>query len=184
MIPPLHQQHYPGSSAEMNPAVMAGAPTSIPSSTLTRDSDRHSVRYFCAHVGPGEPEDNVRNLHWLLALLLGCQPAAAQAPESNAATLLTNELKAHVPHQWEVRVLWRDGQLLAFITPWPYQAAFDLWYDAPKLQETLTNLCPDPRQEIWKLLNLDQDVILEPTVGGKGGVEARVSCRRAKFSSQ
>jgi len=115
--------------------------------------------------------------------MLSCWPATAQSPPSNAVAVLTNELKAHVPHQWEVRVLWRDGQLLAFITPWPYQAAFDLWYDTPKLQETLTNLCPDPQQEIWKLIGAEQDVILEPTVGGKGGVEARVSCRRAKFSS-
>ena len=53
-----------------------------------------------------------------------------------------------------------------------------LWYDAAKLIDTLTGLCPKADQEIWKLIKPDQDVILEPTVGGKSGADARVSCRK------
>jgi hypothetical protein len=124
----------------------------------------------------------VRKLYYLSLLLLSSCPVTAHAGEADAVAVLRTELKAHVPSQWEVRVVWRDGQQLAFITPWPYQAAFDLWYNPTKLQEDLTNLCPNPQHDIWKLINVDQDVILEPTVGGKNGVEARVSCRKAKFS--
>jgi hypothetical protein len=75
-------------------------------------------------------------------------------------------------------VRWRDGQLLASVTPWPYQQAFDLWYDTPKLMDALASLCPPPGEEIWKLIGAEQDVILEPTVGGKSAVEARVNCRK------
>jgi hypothetical protein len=89
-------------------------------------------------------------------------------------------LKAHTPAKWEeVRVRWRDSQLLASITPWPYQDAFQLWYDAAKLTDTLTGLCPKRDQEIRKLIKPEQDVILEPAVGGKSGADARVSRRKA-----
>ena len=101
------------------------------------------------------------------------------APRDAAVKALSQELKAHAPANWEVRVRWRDGQLLATITPWPYQTAFQLWYDAAKMAETLSGLCPKPSEEIWKLIAPEQDVILEPTVGGKTGAEARVSCRKA-----
>ena len=107
--------------------------------------------------------------------LLSC-PAAAQP--ADAVSVLTQELKAHVPAQWQVRARWRDGQLLASITPWPYQEAFALWYDPGRLAETLRGLCPGRDEVVWTLLRADQDIILEPTVGGKSGVEARISCRR------
>ncbi len=58
------------------------------------------------------------------------------------------------------------------------QDAFALWYDTAKMADTLTGLCPKPGEAIWKLIKPDQDVILEPTVGGKTGPEARVSCRK------
>jgi hypothetical protein len=106
-------------------------------------------------------------------------PIQAAAFQDNAVKTLTEELKAHAPAKWDVRVRWRDDQLLASITPWPYQEAFQLWYDTNKLADTLTSLCPKPDHEIWKLIKPDQDVILEPTVGGKSGTDARVSCRKA-----
>ena len=106
--------------------------------------------------------------------LLSC-PAAAQP--ADAVSLLTQELKTHVPAQWQIRARWRDGQLLASITPWPYQEAFALWYDPGRLAETLRGLCPNGGDPVWALLRADQDIVLEPTVGGKSGVEARVSCR-------
>jgi len=111
------------------------------------------------------------------AVALHCAPALAQQKEAVAA--LTAELKAHTPSGWEVRVRWRDGALLASITPWPYQEAFDLWYDGAKLVEKIRALCPDRRDEVWALVGPDEDIVLEPTVGGKSAVEARVSCRRA-----
>jgi len=115
----------------------------------------------------------------LLLQAIAFMPLQAEALQDNAVQTLTEELKAHTPAKWEVRVRWRDGQLLASITPWPYQAAFDLWYDTAKLADTLTRLCPKPDEDIWKLIKPDQDVILEPTVGGKSGADARVSCRKA-----
>ncbi len=109
---------------------------------------------------------------------IGFMPIPAAAFQDDAVATLTEELKAHAPAKWDVRVRWRDGQLLASITPWPYQDAFALWYDTAKMADTLTGLCPKPGEAIWKLIKPDQDVILEPTVGGKTGPEARVSCRK------
>ena len=51
--------------------------------------------------------------------------------------------------------------------------AFDLWDDTLRLIDTLTARCPGPNEEIWKLIKGDQDVVLEPTVAGETGVEAR-----------
>lgn len=103
-------------------------------------------------------------------------PAVAEQPDPVAT--LTGEIKAHTPPEWQLRVRWHDEQLTASITPLPYQVAFELWYDLPRLIETLAGLCPGPDQEIWTLIKTDQDAVLEPTVGGKTGVEARVSCRK------
>ena len=111
-------------------------------------------------------------LAWICA-----SSAAALAQQADPIPVLTAELRAHAPANWEVRVRWRDGQLLASVTPWPYQAAFELWYDTPRLIEALKDLCPRPNEDIWKEIEPMQDVILEPTVGGKSGIEARVSCR-------
>ncbi len=112
----------------------------------------------------------------IAAALVVASPAVAQ--QSDAVPELAKELKAGAPAPWEVRVRWRDGQLLASITPWPYQEAFKLWYDASRLAETLRDLCPKQDAPVWSLMKPDQDILLEPTVGGKSGVEMRVSCRK------
>ena len=118
----------------------------------------------------------MRALALLVALPFAAGPALAQQPD--AVPELTKELKASAPSPWEVRVRWRDGQLLASITPWPYQEAFSLWYDQTRLAETLRDLCPKGDAPVWSLIKPDEDILLEPTVGGKSGVEARVSCRK------
>jgi hypothetical protein len=118
----------------------------------------------------------MRSLAVLVLLPFAVSPAFAQQQE--AVPELTKELKASAPSPWEVRVRWRDGQLLASITPWPYQEAFKLWYDQTKLAETLRDLCPKGDAPVWSLIKPDEDILLEPTVGGKSGVEARVSCRK------
>ena len=119
----------------------------------------------------------------LLSLLVFfiCAAVPSRSEQAGAVAMLTTELRTHAPAQWEIRVRWRDGQLLATITPWPYQDAFDLWYNMPKLLALLSNLCPAPTEEIWKLLQPTEDVILEPAVGGKSEVDARVSCRKIRF---
>jgi hypothetical protein len=118
----------------------------------------------------------MRALGLLIALPFAAGAALAQ--EQAAVPELTKELKASAPSPWEVRVRWRDGQLLASITPWPYQEAFKLWYDQTRLAETLHDLCPKQDAAVWSLIKPDEDILLEPTVGGKSGVEARVSCRK------
>jgi hypothetical protein len=109
------------------------------------------------------------------ALLPASAPAA---PQDEAVKALTAEIKAHAPANWEVRVRWHEGQLLASITPWPYQDAFNLWYDSTKLADALAALCPKADGEIWKLIKADQNVVIEPTVGGKSMTEARLTCRK------
>jgi len=109
--------------------------------------------------------------------LLAATASDVFGQQPDAVVTLTRELKARAPAQWQVRVRWRDGALLASITPMPYDTAFQLWYQPQKLHDTLTELCPRSDEEIWTMLKSDQNVILEPTVGGKSGVELRVNCR-------
>jgi hypothetical protein len=117
----------------------------------------------------------------LLALFATiCLGLPTEAAEDRAAAALSRDLKQHAPSQWDVRVRWRDGELLATITPQPYQAAFELWYAPGKMIAALTDLCPGADAEIWRLVGSEDDIVLEPSVGGKTVPGARVSCRRAK----
>ena len=110
-----------------------------------------------------------------------CLSFSAFAQNEGPVLVLMDELKSEMSPKWEAHVRWREGgMLLATITPWPYQEAFELWYDQPKLTERLKALCPKSDDRIWAMLGPDQDIVLEPTVGGKSGVEARLSCRKAE----
>jgi hypothetical protein len=126
-----------------------------------------------------EPDMSRTFLVPLLAAIWLNLPAVAA--EDRAVAALTQDLRQHAPSQWEVRVRWRDGYLLATITPQPTQTAFELVYAPAKMTETLIDLCPGVGAEIWSLIGLDQDVVLEPSVGGKAVVTARISCRKAKL---
>jgi hypothetical protein len=97
--------------------------------------------------------------------------------EDAALKELKNQLEQKAPRHWQVHVRWRDGVLLASFMP-PYQEAFDLWYQPETLLERMSDLCPQRGSKIWDILREDQDVLLEPTVGGKTTVEMRVSCRK------
>jgi hypothetical protein len=108
-----------------------------------------------------------------------CLSLPAGAAEDGAVAALARDLKQHAPSQWDVRVRWRDGRLLATITPQPYQTAFSLWYEPAKMIATLKDLCPGAGAEVWNLIGSEQDIVLEPSVGGKSVREARVSCRKA-----
>lgn len=114
-----------------------------------------------------------------LCVVLASTAPAALAQDRDPVAVLTSELKSRTPSRWEVHVRWREGDLLlATITPWPYQEAFELWYDQPRLLEKLTSLCPGANDPVWAAMTAKQDIAIEPTVGGKTGVEARVSCRK------
>jgi hypothetical protein len=107
-----------------------------------------------------------------------CVAFSALAQQPDPVGMLADELKSKMPPKWEAHVRWREGdQLLATIIPWPYQEAFALWYDQSKLASTLAALCPKADEPIWSLIDAKQDIVLEPTVGGKTGVAARLSCR-------
>jgi hypothetical protein len=116
----------------------------------------------------------------LILLCAGlCIGLPAGAAEDRAVAALAQDLKEHAPSQWEVRVRWRDGRLLATIMPQPYQTAFDLWYAPSRMIAALTDLCPGANAEIWSLVGSEHDIVLEPSVGGKTAPGARVSCRKA-----
>ena len=63
----------------------------------------------------------------LLSFLMTFLAAPALAEQPDPVAILTGELRAHAPPEWQLRVRWRDEQLTASITPLPYQVAFDLW---------------------------------------------------------
>jgi hypothetical protein len=118
----------------------------------------------------------------LLALFAAiCLGFPAKGAEDRAATALSRDLKEHAPSEWDVRVRWRDGQLLATITPQPYQTAFELWYAPAKMLAALKDLCPGADAEIWSLVGSEHDIFLEASVGGKTVPSARVSCRKTKL---
>ena len=101
----------------------------------------------------------------------------AHAGDITALETLRNELGHKLPSSWQMHVRWRDGALLASFMP-PYQEAFDLWYRPEDLLEKMRTLCPDPDAGVWRLLRADEDIVLEPTVGGKTTLEMRLSCRK------
>ena len=120
-------------------------------------------------------------MRWALILIASVQALIAVLPIANAEDTALGELKNHLeqkaPRHWQVHVRWRDGVLLASFIP-PYHEAFDLWYRPESLLEKINDLCPERGARIWDMLREDQDVVLEPTVGGKTTVEMRVSCRK------
>lgn len=116
---------------------------------------------------------------FFLCAVMACSASPALAQDSDPIAVLTSELKSRTPSKWEVHVRWRDGDLLlATITPWPYQEAFELWYDQARFFEKLTSFCPKADDPVWAAMTAKQDIVIEPTVGGKTGAEARVSCRK------
>ena len=117
----------------------------------------------------------------VLVLIAFVAALSAALPIANAGDTALGELKSHLeqkaPRHWQVHVRWRDGVLLASFMP-PYHEAFDLWYKPESLLQKMSDLCPKRGARIWDMLRGDQDVALEPTVGGKTTLEMRVSCRK------
>jgi hypothetical protein len=103
---------------------------------------------------------------------------AAFAEEANPAVVLNQELKSQAPSQWQIRTRWQGDQLVASVAPLPYQDAFELWYQPAKLLQTLRDLCPKPTEPVWSLIGPEQDIVLEPSIGGKSAAEARINCPR------
>ncbi len=113
-----------------------------------------------------------------LAILAAAQAQAAKAENAGARELLRQELAARIPKPWQVHLTWRDGTLLAFVTSYPYQQAFDLWFRPDELHAEMLALCPAPGDPVWALLSLEQNIRVEPTVGGEGGESLRLMCPR------
>jgi len=120
-------------------------------------------------------------MRWALVLIAFAQAPLTVLPIANAEDMTLGELKNYLeqkaPLHWQIHIRWRDGVLLASFMP-PYHEAFDLWYKPESLLQKMSDLCPERGARIWDMLREDQDVVLEPTVGGKTTVEMRVSCRK------
>ncbi len=110
----------------------------------------------------------------VLALTFSSLPAGAESSEAVAA--LRTSLEAHAPAKWDIHVRWRDGQLLASLIL-PFKEGFDLLYDPDRFLTAVLDLCPGKDAAVWGFLSPDQDVQIEPTVGGKTTEGMRVSCR-------
>jgi hypothetical protein len=112
----------------------------------------------------------------VLALAVCGLPTAAGADDAATKVALIQQLEHQLPGNWQIHVRWREATLLASFMP-PYQEAFDLWYKPDALPAKMKGLCPVPGDPIWRMLESGQDIVMEPTVGGKTAAEMRVSCR-------
>jgi hypothetical protein len=104
-------------------------------------------------------------------------PAIAAEPSSEAGAYLEQEIARKVPQNWQVHVSRRGDDLIAFFMP-PYQEAFDLWYEPGQLREKMLALCPSGNDTIWRMLAPGQNIMFEPTVGGKSALAMRLTCPR------
>ncbi len=113
----------------------------------------------------------------LIVAAVGAMPQLAEAQDPAPVAALQHELQSKLPGNWQMHVRWRDGDVLASFMP-PYQEAFDLWYQPEALLQKMQELCPAPGDEIWRMLKPGEDIVMEPTVGGKTTLEMRVRCRK------
>lgn len=113
----------------------------------------------------------------LACCLTGLAKTAVFAGPSPEAAMLSQEIAAKVPPDWQIHVTWREVQLVAFVTP-PYQEAFDLWYEPAKLHAAMLRLCPERNDVLWARLGPDKQIAIQPTVGGKSGDTMRLVCVR------
>jgi len=112
-----------------------------------------------------------------LMLALTGSAIAAELP-SEAGAYLQQEMARKVPRNWQVHVSRRDDGLVAFFMP-PYQEAFDLWYEPGQLREKILAFCPSNDDAIWRMLAPGQNIMFEPTVGGKTAEAMRLTCPRS-----
>ena len=106
-------------------------------------------------------------------------PVIAAEPSLEASTYLEQEIARKVPQNWQVHVSRRGDGLIAFFMP-PYQEAFDLWYQPDQLREKMLALCPASNDAIWAKLAPGQNIMFEPTVGGKSTEAMRLTCPRSQ----
>jgi hypothetical protein len=113
----------------------------------------------------------------VLAVSFSSLPARAESNE--AVVALRTSLEARAPAKWDIHVRWRDGQLLASLIL-PFKEGFELLYEPDRFLAAVLDLCPQKNAAVWGLLSSDQDVQIEPTIGGKTTEGMRVSCRAHK----
>ncbi len=113
-----------------------------------------------------------------LTLALTAPAIAAELP-SEAGAYFEQKMARKVPQNWQVHVSRREEGLIAFFMP-PYQEAFDLWYEPGQLREKMLALCPSNDDAIWRMLAPGQNIMVEPTVGGKSTLAMRLTCPRGQ----
>lgn len=106
-------------------------------------------------------------------------PVIAAEPSPEASAYLEQQIAPKVPQNWQVHVSQRGDDLVAFFMP-PYQEAFDLWYEPGRLREKMLALCPSSDDAIWQKLAPGQNIMFEPTVGGKSAEAMRLTCPRGQ----
>jgi hypothetical protein len=112
----------------------------------------------------------VRAACWMLALTA---PVIAAEPSPEA--YLAQEIAGKAPQNWQIHVSRRGDDLVAFFMP-PYQEAFDLWYQPNQLREKMLSFCPAGDDAIWGKLAPGQNILVQPTVGGKSTDAMRLAC--------
>ena len=113
----------------------------------------------------------------LLAFVLASVAAAAQ--DRTARNIVAQNIEPKLPPHWQLHVSEREKILLVSLMP-PYQEAFDLWYEPGQLREKMLALCPPGDDAIWHKLAPGQNILFEPTVGGKSTDAMRLTCPRSQ----
>ena len=105
--------------------------------------------------------------------------ATVIAAEPSPEVYLEQEVARKVPQNWQIHVSRRGDDIVAFLMP-PYQEAFNLWYEPDQLREKMLALCPAANDAIWRKLAPGQNIMFEPTVGGKSAEAMRLTCPRSQ----
>jgi hypothetical protein len=113
----------------------------------------------------------------LVGLLATAAPGAEGAESAGDALLqrLAERTEAVLPEGWQARVRWREPDVTIFVMP-PVAEGFDLAYRPQEELELVRSLCPAKEDPLWEAIGQGRDIVVVPTVLGKGAL--RTSCRR------
>ena len=102
-------------------------------------------------------------------------PTAADTAGDELLQEVQTRTEAILPEGWTARVRWREPDIAIFVMP-PVAEGFNLAYQPEEELALVRTLCPAGDDPLWASLGPDRDIVVVPTVLGKGAL--RTSCRQ------